>query len=76
MSIDWSKPVQTRDGRPVEIITRHGRGRWPVVGYMDKDNYPSTWTACGMYYPGEIRFACFDLINVPERTAEVVEVDQ
>ena len=63
--IDFSKPVQTRDGQKFEMLWIHGRGTYPIVGYVGEDDHPSTFTAEGYWtsskYPGDK-----DLINVPE----------
>lgn len=64
MTIDWSKPVQTRDGRPVEIITAKGRGDRPIVGYIAESLILSSWLSGGVrYHDGQNGE---DLINVPE----------
>jgi len=34
MSIDWTKPVQTRDGRKVTIYTTTAPTEYPVHGYI------------------------------------------
>jgi hypothetical protein len=70
--IDFTKPVQTRDGRPVEIITTKGRGHWPVLGYIGDDADVRTWTMDGIFavtgaHPN-------NLINVPEAVVGWVNV--
>lgn len=67
MTIDWSKPVQTRDGRPVEIITTKGRDRlYPVMGYIADNTAPDHWDSKGRFYAGQTAGCPADLVNVPE----------
>lgn len=61
-ALDFSKPIQTRDGRAVDIRFTDGTGSYPVVGYIEDSL--STWTKDGQYheygaYPEN------DLVNVP-----------
>lgn len=72
MKIDLTKPVQTRDGRPVRIVCTDAPGSCPVVGFCtelspgQKYTAPETWTAEGAYLPGcEDDYR--DLINVPKK---------
>ena len=64
--IDFTKPVQTRDGRPVEIITTKGRGTYPVLGYAGDSAILFTWTEGGKLLTAHVEAAATDLINVPE----------
>lgn len=66
--IDWSKPVETQDGRDVTILSTDGRGSFPVVGYIQLSQDLRTWSTGGGYthQPCDI-----DLINVPEPPAPV-----
>lgn len=64
--VDFTKPVQTSDGRPVEIITTKGRAPYPVIGYVDDNSMPISWTIRGRQYSDESPSAN-DLINVPEK---------
>lgn len=67
--IDWNKPIQTRDGRPVEILSVKGRGERPVVGYMYVlDDEIETWEADGTYCGDEMKH--LDLVNVPDAPTE------
>lgn len=47
--IDWSKPLQTRDGREVTIVTRCGRGAFPVLYYIGDNNNLEQATKDGYY---------------------------
>jgi len=63
--IDWTKPVRTKDGRSVRVLRTDGPGDYPVVGFVQDDPYPVTWTLEGR------RILCtevpLDLENAPER---------
>lgn len=64
--LDLSKPVQTRDGRPVTIITTKGRGTYPLVGYAGEENTElRSWRSDGIFFSGAIR--PLDLVNVEEK---------
>lgn len=41
MSIDWSKPIQTKDGRKAELLKtlKNDVVKWPHVVYVDGVNY-------------------------------------
>ena len=68
--LDLTKPLQTRDGRPVTLITTQGREPWPLVGYIGGNTSPWTWRSDGTIGKWETDY---DLINVPEpkRNGEV-----
>lgn len=67
MTFDPSKPCQTRDGRPVEIITTKGRGPKPIIGYIGNNERTESWDSNGN---AQIKWGIVqtqsDLINVPE----------
>ena len=66
MTIDFTKPIQTRDGQPVEIKFTDGRGSFPVRGYIDSDEVLSSWTKDGEFnHKRDIN--SLDLINVTEK---------
>ena len=69
--VDFSKPIQTRDGRSVEIITMKGRNSFPVVGYVSESL--DSWTAEG-YYRLDKEFDRLDIINIPEPTIVYLRV--
>jgi hypothetical protein len=64
--IDYTKPVQTRNGLEVEIITTKGRGDQPVIGYIGKSDVTETWGVDGMYFEHGCGESISDLVNVPE----------
>ncbi len=68
--LDLTKPVQTRNGEAVEILTIKIRGRQPVAGYIGNGSVTEYWNLDGSHRPsgGESKY---DLINAPEkRTVE------
>lgn len=38
-----------REGKPIEIITVNGRGKQPVIGYVEGCDTPYSWCCTGMY---------------------------
>lgn len=67
MTIDWSKPVQTRDGRKVRILCMNAKtiDNRPVCVLYDNDG-----SECAALYTREGKIPGFssdmDLVNVPE----------
>lgn len=66
MTIDWTKPVQTRDGRSVEIITTKGRENQPVLGYVADRTELWSWFSDG-HFLSQRTYSLNDIVNVPER---------
>ena len=64
MILDLDKPLQTRDGRPVTLITTAGREPWPLAGYVAGDSILKCWKANGAYQNDEREYA-IDLFNTP-----------
>lgn len=62
MSIDFTKPVQTRDGRKVTIYRTDAPGVYRVHGHIEGNIFPTAWTQEGHDSGTSDR----DLINVPE----------
>jgi hypothetical protein len=61
--IDIDKKYQTRDGRPVRLISDNGTPEYPIIGIVDGGGIrPRSWTAEGKYSD-----LCpdFDLVPVP-----------
>ncbi len=65
MTLDLTKPVQTRDGRPVRILATDLKGEYPIAGAVLFDNHEQvhTWTAEGVFVAG-VTDDNFDLVNV------------
>lgn len=71
MTIDFTKPVQTRDGRPVRIICTDAKNSThPIVGVVvstsDGKEYPRCWTKEGEFISGRGELD-MNLIQVPQR---------
>ena len=62
---DFTKPVQTRSGLPVTIITTEGRAGYPVLGYIGDEKDLSHWSL-NSHYVLDLDNK-YDLINVPEK---------
>ena len=67
--IDWTKPVQTRDGCKVTIYCTDAPGWYPVHGRIEGEERPDAWKWDGSLYayPGSPG----DLINVPPKMVRV-----
>jgi hypothetical protein len=66
--IDYSKPVCTKSGKPVTVLTTDAPGVFPVIGWMlDKydDAMPYRWQIDGSYLLDEPSW--MDLIGTDER---------
>lgn len=66
-------PVVARKGKPIEIITVKGRGKQPVVGYVEGCDTPYSWCLNGMYSKSNTEDP-WDLFFAPK--LEVVHVYQ
>jgi hypothetical protein len=66
MAIDWMKPVQTRNGRKVRVLcTDAPNSQYPVIGLIEGDGTPETWTIGGVYAANG-GTSNFDIINTPD----------
>jgi hypothetical protein len=75
MSIDFTKPVQTRDGRPVRILCTDAPSCYPVIGLIEGEGRPIVWTLAGYWSEGNDRNYQLDLMNAPPPKTKVkVEV--
>lgn len=45
----WAGLLCTRDGQPVRIISREGRGQYPILGYIADSIGICDWTSRGSY---------------------------
>ncbi len=71
--IDFTKPVQTIDGQPVEIITTKGRDKkYPVIGYIGNSSTFHGFTLHGEYIEDEENK--LNLMNVPEKKTMYLNV--
>jgi hypothetical protein len=65
VTIDFTKPVQTRDGRPVRILCTDAPSCYPVVGLIEDEGRPIVWTLAGYWSEGNDRNYQLDLMNSP-----------
>lgn len=76
MPVDFDKPLQTREGVPVTLITRTGRGEYPVIGYIEPSTDIASWTAEGNYLSNNGNEHSKDLVNAPVKFVRYVNVYQ
>lgn len=48
MSINLNKPLRTRYGDPVTILSTKGRGMFPIIGYVGDDQDIKYWSKDGL----------------------------
>ncbi len=68
--LDLTKPVQTRDGRPVRILANDMKADQPVVGVVtnnDGREFVAQWDVSGKFYQRSPHEGPTDLINVPPK---------
>lgn len=75
--LDFSKPVQTRDGRPVRILcTDRKHPHYTVIGLIEIDGLDATlhWTEDGHYFSTR-KEDCLDLFQAPQprKHAELIK---
>ncbi len=63
--------VQTRDGRPVKVLSTEGAALFPIVGYVDGQVRPEVWQPNGGWEPWE---GPRDLIPAPKKHVGWVNV--
>ena len=61
--VDWTKPIQTVDGVPCELLTTKGRGSYPVLVYHGTEAVPRSYRINGRYL-GDWEDSEYDIINV------------
>ena len=69
---DWPGPFCTRDGKPVRIVSREGRGQFSILGYIGAAEGIICWTAKGCYAPAEEEYrldlmCAEEVVDLPER---------
>lgn len=67
--IDFTKPVQTRNGLPVRILCTDKKGGQPIIGLINEgmQETATSFSADGQYLPSISPGHRWDLQNVPER---------
>lgn len=59
--IDWTKPVETADGKKVVIFTTKAKGKKPIVGQVKGEDFIRAWPA-----DGSNDWVANSLVNVKE----------
>jgi len=72
--LDFNKPVQTKSGKQVEILTTDGRGQYPIVGYIEGSDSPACWTREGHLVAGNSEFSMNSLENIPQKRSGWVNI--
>jgi len=63
-NIDFTKPVETVTGIPVQIISTSGREPYPVVGYVGVHSLClDEWTSDGLFNVEELDYSDYNLRN-------------
>lgn len=73
MTISMDKKYRTRDGRDVRLLCVDGPKDYPVIGVVEGDNCPSSWTASGKIVEHQDRMA--DLIEYHEPDIRTIWVN-
>ena len=77
--IDWTKPVQTRDGRKVRVLCTDADAKDQVVGLLrvpgkGMPEFVQTWRIDGMFAPPHK--SANDLINTPTKREGWIVIDK
>lgn len=68
MALDRNRPVQTRCGKPVRILTwTEGAEPYPIVGFIGDNKAPDVWTADGKFDEDQTYEHRYDLVNDPPK---------
>jgi hypothetical protein len=65
--VDFSKPIQTRHGKPARLLCQDLKGDYPVVAIVDNgdEEIPFRYTSEGPLFNRDMPHD-YDLVNVPE----------
>lgn len=63
--VDLTKPVQTRDGHTVQLLTTEGRGKFPVIGYIGDSVRIIAWDKGGRMSTASVEEHPLDLVQTP-----------
>jgi hypothetical protein len=72
--LDLTKDVQTKDGRPVTILSTKGRGDYPVVGYVGDNPMLVLWSKEGKCMNSVSSSGSSDLVNPPAKFVRYINV--
>jgi hypothetical protein len=73
--LDLTRPIQTRNGRPVRILTTDAKYRshgvlQPIIAVID-DSFLGFWSIDGTFNENERVKSDYDLVNVPPKKTTV-----
>lgn len=63
-AIDFTKPLRTKTGHIVTLLSTEARGDYAVLGYIEDNSVISSWTKSGRFDVYE--HSLYDLENIPE----------
>lgn len=72
--LDLSKDVQTKDGRPVTILTTKGRGNYPILGYVGDNTTLVLWQQDGRCGNAAAVGDHADLVNAPKVVVRYINI--
>ena len=75
--IDWTKPIQTRDGRPAKVLASIRSQNYPVIVLIDQPDgtqYSDAFTLSGSAYADDPEIHDGDIVNV-DPVAEATRID-
>jgi hypothetical protein len=74
--IDFSKPIQTRHGKPARIVCRDLKGSYAVVAIVDngEEEIPFRYTSEGLFFNRDMPHD-YDLVNVKHRIKRSVWIN-
>ena len=75
MSIDFTKPLQTRNGRKLRLLCTGAPGDYPVICLREDDKVLMSFTLDGALYKWEPANHPSNLMNVPEEVTVDVWVN-
>ena len=64
------RKVVTRCGKEVEIISAKGRKQFPIIGYVDNNQLPTSWCGDGRFMKDKEKINSFDLFFADEEDEE------
>lgn len=76
MTLDITKPVQTRDGKPARIVCTDMKGTFPVVALVTQksgNEVVNSYDSNGVYHTFSGK-SDNDLVNIPERVERWLNV--
>jgi hypothetical protein len=63
VNLDFTKPIQTKAGLEVTILSTKGRAPYTIIGYRGVETHSTSWTQEGKWVDGDDNH--HDLMNTP-----------